>query len=429
MTETKAGNVNLALVAERLSEIIDARHIVAPPDVEVDGMRPGLLVRPGNHDDVLACLRICSEAGAAVLPAGLMRFLECGNPLRRVDVVISLARMNRLIEYSPADLTATVEAGMTIAELNRATSVERQWLPLDPPGGGAVSLGAVAACACGGPLELGFGKPRDYVLGLRLAHVDGAESKSGGRVVKNVAGYDMNKLYVGSWGTLAIITELTFKLRPLAERQATVVASAESSDVLFEAARRIMTSELQPASLFLLLGLVPPRGAGNGPKLLARFIDCEEAVEYQLAGLASLLPASELLDRAEADAAWASVADLDRLAPNAVRISAPLSQLESLVLEASRLVRGCAMAASLGTGHLRIAFEADEDGAVGLVRSLRAASEAAGGCLIVEHAPLGVRHRVDAWGDPGPSVMIMRAIKSAFDPDALLSPGRFVSGS
>lgn len=420
-------NVNLAPVAERLSEMLGPQHVARSPEVEVDGIRPGLVATPGNHADVLECLRLCNDAGAAVLPAGLMRWLDCGNPLRRADVVVTLARMNRLLEYSPADLTATVEAGMTIAELNRATSGERQWLPLDPPGGGAASLGAIAACASAGPLELGFGTPRDYILGLRLAHVGGAESKSGGRVVKNVAGYDMNKLYVGSWGTLAVITELTVKLRPLPERQATVIASAENPTAFFETARRIMNSELQPASLVLLVGQVCRR-VRKGAALLARFIDCEEAVEYQLARLAALLPRREQLDGAEADAAWSDVADLDRLAPHAVRISAPPSQLESLVTEASRLARGCAMAASLGAGHLRIAFDADEAAAVDLIESLRRASENAKGSLTLERAPLGVRSRIDAWGDVGPALGIMRAIKSAFDPDGLLSPGRFVSG-
>jgi glycolate oxidase FAD binding subunit len=158
-------------------------------------------------------MRVCSEANAGVVP-GRMTWLDWGNPLRRVDVVLSLDRMQRIIDYSPPDLTATVEAGVTLADFNEVTVRERQWLPLDPPGLRQASLGAIASHNSSGALRLGYGTPRDYVIGLKLVHADGTESKSGGKVVKNVAGYDMNKLYVGSYGTLAIITELTFKLRP-----------------------------------------------------------------------------------------------------------------------------------------------------------------------------------------------------------------------
>lgn len=146
--------------------------------------------------------------------------------------------MCRVIDYSPADLTATVEAGLLLTDFNEVTKKERQWLPLDPPGFKSASLGAVAACNSSGALRLGFGTPRDYVIGLKLAHIDGTESKSGGRVVKNVAGYDLNKLYVGSYGTLAVMTELTFKLRPLAERSSTLMITSRYRGPLFLLARR-----------------------------------------------------------------------------------------------------------------------------------------------------------------------------------------------
>jgi glycolate oxidase FAD binding subunit len=315
---------------------------------------------------------------------------------------------------------------MTIADFNRITIPHNQWLPLDPPD--PATLGAIAACASSGPLRFGFGKPRDYVIGLRLAHIDGTESKSGGRVVKNVAGYDMNKLYVGSWGTLAVITELTFKLRPVPERTATVVARSGSIESLIETGRAVMASEIQPVSLTLILGDVS-ESLGPGPALLVRFADCEEAVEYQLTRLRELLQDDASAGQVEeAEVGWSEVGGADERFRVVARISVPLSKLESLVREAPAPVRYHTITADLGSGELRIGFDADDQAAVDVLGGLRRLAQLADGWLLVERAPLEVRRRIDAFGDPGAAGAIMRSIKTSLDPRGLLSPGRFVSG-
>src|SRR5215467_15237217 len=269
-------------LATALEEAIGQENVTRFPDMQIDGLRPALLVRPGTRSETAQCLQICSRSGAHVIPAGLMTWLECGNPVRSADVVLSLSRMNRVVDYSPADLTIWAEAGMTMSDLERTTRKQNQWLPLDPPGDGTV--GATVACGSSGPLRFGFGTPRDYVIGLRLAHVDGTESKSGGRVVKNVAGYDLNKLYVGSFGTLAVITEVILKLRTVPETSATVIATAPEPQTIQSLASRIMAGRLRPASLFVLnqamasqLGL-----AARGGAMLVRFTECEPAVADQI---------------------------------------------------------------------------------------------------------------------------------------------------
>ena len=270
-------------LARSIASIVGADHVSEGPAVKIDGLRPGLLVRPATSDEVAACMRVCSQARAAVVPAGRMTWLECGNPLRRADVVVSLDRMNRIVDYSPPDLTAVVEAGLTLGEFNAAARRRRQWLPLDPPGFNCASLGAITACNSSGALRLGFGTPRDYVIGLKLVHADGAQSKAGGKVVKNVAGYDMNKLYTGSYGALAIITELTFKLRPLPDRSSTVLITSKYRGPLFQLAKRVLASELQPASVVLTRRL-GRSVASSFPDdaLLIRFIDSDAAVEHQV---------------------------------------------------------------------------------------------------------------------------------------------------
>ncbi|MEK6323818.1 MAG: FAD-binding oxidoreductase [Acidobacteriota bacterium] len=418
-------------LARSIESIVGVDHLQGEPAFQIDGSSPKLIARPGSAEEVAACLKVCSESAAAVVPAGRMTWLECGNPLNRADVVLSLERMRRIVQYSPPDLTATVEAGLTLNEFSAVSVRERQWLPLDPPGFKSASLGAIAACNSSGALRLGFGTPRDYVIGLKLAHADGTESKSGGQVVKNVAGYDMDKLYVGSYGTLAIITELTFKLRPLAERISTMMITSKSRGPLFDLARRVLASELQPASVVLSRRL-SAKLASNLPDdaLLVRFIDSEPAVEHQVDCVTRALDDSyqgTVLTPHEADAVWAEVADLDQQAVR-VRLSVPLSAVPAEFEKAFLAHLECVATVDLGAGIIRMAFDADERSAVDLIKRLRSSAAAANGTLVIERAPAEVRRRADAWGDVGSTAALMRTIKARFDPQSLLNPGRFVSG-
>jgi glycolate oxidase FAD binding subunit len=358
-----------------------------------------------------------------------MTWLECGNPVRRADVVLSLERMSRIIEYSPADLTVTVEGGLTLSEFNFAAKRERQWLPFDPPGFAASTLGAIAACNSSGALRAGFGTPRDYVIGLRLAHADGTQSKSGGRVVKNVAGYDMNKLYVGSFGTLAVLTELTFKLRPLPESIATLIISSKSRDSLAQVANRIIASESRPASIFLTRRLLKaPLVSSGDDALLARFIESEEAVKHQAAQVARVIDEGHTvtkLDEASGEGVWKLVADLDRQASHAFKISVPVSTAQATYERMLAAAPGCVAAVDLATGIIRMAIDADDESAIDLINRVR---ETAGGSLFIERAPAVVRQRAGAWGSIGATASLMRSIKEKLDPQSLLSPGRFVAG-
>jgi glycolate oxidase FAD binding subunit len=360
-----------------------------------------------------------------------MTWLECGNPLSRIDVVLSLERMRRIAQFSPPDLTVTVEAGLGLDEFTTVAVRERQWLPFDPPGSASASLGAIVACNSSGALRLGFGTPRDYVIGLKLAHADGTESKSGGQVVKNVAGYDMNKLYVGSYGTLAIITELTFKLRPLAECAATMMIKSKSRRTLLDLAAKVLASELQPSSVVLVKGLVVNLGSGLPDEaLLIRFINSKPAVNDQVDWVTRTLDDTcmgTVLTCDEADTVWAAVAQLDERGVG-LKLSVPLAAV-AIELEKALLSQlDCVATADLGVGIIRMALNADAEYAVDLINRLRASAAAANGSLVIEHGSAEVRRRSDAWGNIGSSAGLMRAIKSRFDPQGLLNPGKFVAG-
>lgn len=413
-----------------IQSIVGRDHITDDPELKIDGLTPGLLVRPACAEEVIACLKVCSQLDAAAIPAGRMNWLDCGNPLKRAEVVLSLDRMCRIIDYSAADLTATVEAGLSLAEFNEMTTKQRQWLPLDPPGFKSASLGAVAACNSSGALRLGFGTPRDYVIGLKLAHVDGTESKSGGRVVKNVAGYDLNKLYVGSYGTLAVITELTFKLRPLAERNTTLMITSRFRGPLFLLARKLLASELQPSSVILTSRLSPVGIQLPDDALLVRFIDTDAAVEHQLSSvresLGEDLKATQLTE-AEAKAVWSEVADIDQHSIR-VRFSVPLSAVPAEFEKAFLAHLECVACADIGAGIIRVGFDTEERKVVAQIKKLRSNAVAAGGSLVIEKAPAEVRRAADAWGDVGSTAPLMRSLKDRFDPQSLLNPGKFVAG-
>lgn len=420
-------------LAELYCEAIGQDYVSVPSDLLIDGLRPALVVRPGSSQEALECLRIASEAGAAVLPAGGMSWLEFGNPLRRLHVILSVGRLDQIVDFSPADLTVTAQAGVSIGALNAIVARERQWLPLDPPGYPAASIGAIVSCASSGPLRFGFGTPRDYVIGLKLAHPDGTASKSGGRVVKNVAGYDMNKLYTGSFGTLALITEITFKLRPAPEQSRTVAVWSGEITLLADLAERVLRSDLQPASLFLTqdISLLLAGLTIKQPVILVRFVESDAAVAYQVERMLALLegdPPHRQLAETEAAVAWERVANPNQEGQVTVRVSVPLSRTAlalSLICESAP---GAVVAADMAVGIIRCAFESDTQEAIERIMWLRRTAAELGGTLFVENAPLEVRRQIDSWGPPGSAERLMRTIKNSFDPASLLSPGRFVSG-
>jgi len=410
---------------QALASVIGDEH-VTEASISIGRLTPKLIVLPGSREEVAECLKVCADADAAVVPAGRMTWLDSGNPLRQADVVLSLSRLNRIIEYSPPDLTACVEAGVALGDFTAATMKHRQWLPLDPPGFASASIGAIAACNSSGALRLGFGTPRDYVIGLKLAHADGTESKSGGRVVKNVAGYDMNKLYVGSYGTLAVITEVIVKLRPLADCSSTMLITSKYRGPLFHLAKRVLSSELLPASVVLcrrLSGL--PVDA-----LLIRFIESEASVASQVEWVRAAIDDTStavLLSEGDAKAAWSEVADFDQYEIQ-LRISVPLSSVPAEFEKAFLTNLECVATADIGTGIIRMSFDADERLVVDNIKRLRKTVVSSGGTLFIEKTPHEAKAEVDAWGDAGATLSLMRTLKESFDPKSSLNPGRFVGG-
>src|SRR5579859_2037639 len=218
-----SSQVNLSTFEADVRQIVSAEHVrTAEASDAVCGVQPSLVVEPGTEQDVAKVLRLANAAGLAVIPRGGGSKLEWGNPPRRADVILSLARLNRVIEHAWADLTVNVEAGCTIANLQQALAKHGQQLALDTLWAERATVGGVLSTNDSGALRLRFGALRDLVIGVTVALADGTLASSGGRVVKNVAGYDLPKLVTGALGTLGVITRAFFRLHPLPRERQTI---------------------------------------------------------------------------------------------------------------------------------------------------------------------------------------------------------------
>lgn len=402
---------------------------------------PCFVVAPALIEEASEVLRLAASKGWSVVPAGAQTWLDTGNSLRRADVIVSTRRMQRIIEHEPADLVVTAEAGVTLDALNAELNRAGQWLALDPPDDGRATTGGVVATGMGGAQSYGFGAPRGSVIGMRVCLADGRIIKAGGRVVKNVAGYDLCKLFTGSYGTLCLILELTFKLRPRPAQTATVVTRAPL-DSLLHLARATLNARLLPVAVELLSPGVAERLAvdndGAHPSLLIRYAGMPETVAYQAKQTINLL-------RNVSTDADCSVFDEDTSYWRGLS-ALPLEEAHELVWRASLLPSelgiflertmkdgGTAFSSSslwhagVADGRLRVMNTSSEDvsACAASLERLRASARAAQGTLVIEKASPEIKNSIDAWGALEPNVSLMRRVKKALEPNHMLSPGRF----
>ena len=451
---------DLASLRRRLEDLVGNHHVEADPAFTaafaVDGLVPALTVRPGTQDDVASVVAACAAEGAALVPWGGGTAMGTGNRPDRLDVVVRLDRLDRVVEFDPDNLCVTVEAGMPLARLQALIAGKKVLLPLDPPDAARVTLGGLVAANLSGPRRLQHGTARDWVLGMRVVLPDGERIRCGGRVIKNVSGYDMNKLFIRSFGTLGIVTEVTLKLLPMPAAQATVLGLFPDLPGAAAVVKKVMASFLLPEALELLdpaaLDLLAPAlglGASGSFALVAGFAGSPATVERQVRDLeAWILEGGGTAQRfhdADSTRVWAAVADAFSSLPRdparvLCTLAVPIGQTADLMAstraQADAHDLRAALSAHAGSGILRAALlpaaGASGDGSLaGMAEALAALREKAGalgGSLVLQEAPPGLKQRMDAWGDPGPGFTVMRRIKAEFDPQGLCSPGRFLGG-
>jgi glycolate oxidase FAD binding subunit len=386
-------------------------------------LRPGRIVEPADARELAAALRAASDAAEAVVVYGGGTLQRAANPPARYDVAVSTVRLDALHEYDPHDLTAGIGAGMTVGDLQRRLAEHGQFLPLDAPLASRSTVGGVLAAGWAGPRRASYGRPRDLLIGVTVALADGTLATSGGMVVKNVTGYDMGKLYVGSHGTLAAIARANFKVLPAPVTRRIAIAPFDD-DVRDRAIAHASALEIEPAALLLVDGFreAPPP---LHPRLIVLLEGTEQVVERATRELRSSLGAAgvaetRLLDRDDASRAFQSL--LDAYAVPGGDASVTLlarglpSEAASRAQRVREAIRGAETIADLRTGDVVVRVDG---GHAERVRELLGRASLLGA---------GPAASVDAWGSTPSTLATMRALKEGFDPRGTLAPGRFVGG-
>jgi glycolate oxidase FAD binding subunit len=474
MSDTVAGRQrSLAAIAGEQNLTTDPERLRA---CSIDGLAPAIVVRPANPEEITEILRFCAAEKLAVVPVGAGTKLSLGAPPSRYDVALVTTRLARVLSYDPGDLTLSVETGARLADLTTLLAQHQQLLPLAVPFSRQATVGGTVASGVDSPLRQRYGSVRDFLLGAEFVTGEAVAARSGGRVVKNVAGYDLHKLLIGSLGTLGVITRLNFKTFPLPEASRGFLASFSSETAALEMLRRVSASPLAPATLEILdpalaglfARLTPPSNPDLAPLgdwfpasqwLVAAGYGGNEAVLGRYAGdlarLASETGATgtDVLGDDRRPPVWGRLREAIPLllaaspATTIVRVSVLPSRIGEILAAAHRAAeRHHLSAATLarGSGAVYVAFlpadSAADSGEAGalkeeLLAALAAAATelvdsaaAADGFASVPWSPAPLKSRIPVWGRERADLPLMRRVKKVFDPEGLLSPGRFLGG-
>jgi glycolate oxidase FAD binding subunit len=439
---TRARAVSPDKIVYRLREMFgeDRAELMAGGHFRVDDEQERAVGFPRDIAELSEMMRLASGERWRVIPAGAGTWLEMGANPAQFDLVVSTAKMNRTLEYEPADLTATLEAGAPLAAFNRTAAEDRQFIPLDPFGDERSTIGGVIATASSGPLRCAYGTPRDWLIGVAVVHADGQITHAGGKVVKNVAGYDLCKLYAGSFGTLAVIAEASFKLRALPSCEKTVVFYSRDAESLCSLVALITDSDVQPAAMELVSpydDAAPPLDAEHFA-LGLKFLNEDETIDWQIEEAARLGSGFRrtTLGETEASEFWRAYRESET-SPQAkliLKLSALPADLNALIADINRAAPRTPLRAHAANGVVRMRCGAPKfDGLkteqwLDRLAEMRRMAQARGGQMLILRAPDEIKSQIDVWGEVGPGRGLMRALKEKFDPEALLNPGRFVAG-
>ena len=413
-----------------LAEIVGKEHLrAATAEDAFDDITPQMVAEPDTAEDLARCLRWARGAGVKVAPRGGGTKLGWGNPPAACDLLLSTTRLHRVLEYAWADLTVIVEAGCRVADLQKTLAEHGQALALDPLWPERATIGGILSTNDSGTLRIRYGSLRDLIIGITVALPDGTLAKSGGKVVKNVAGYDLAKLFTGALGTLGVIVQAIFRLHPLPrERRSLSFAGTPAS--LNQLLLEFLASKLTPTGLQL-------RAAPGGAQLDVRFDGTAAGIQAQIDQVQQLA-APSLVPSPAPDDVWLShqaiwegavpalVAKFSVLPAHFAAVCALIERAAAAQSLAWRVV-----AQSVGAGYVRLegSEQALRTGLLALRDELAKTGDTKlGGTIVALGCPVAVKRGLDVWGPPSDAQPLMVRIKQRFDPDGTLNPGRFLGG-
>ena len=379
---------------------------------------------PDDAEAFAATLASAARTRQPTVISGGGSKLAWGRPAA-IDLLVSTAKLNRVVAHRHGDLTATIESGARLIDVNRELGTHRQWLPIDSAFPGATIGGIVASNDCG-PLRHRFGTPRDLLIGVTLALADGRIVKAGGTVVKNVAGYDLGRLVSGSFGSLAGIVAATFKLSPVFSASGTLGVVYRDASAIAGDVQLVASNQFEMTALDVLSA---PAVGGREHRLLVRFASSPEATDAQLVAARSLITGDAQIVRGESEAdLWNVQVGAPWIGDGAtIRFAwlpADLAQVLTLVAEIEHktgAVLTLAARAAVGAGLLRV--DGPSDAVISVVERLRRRPDLVGN-VVVLRALLDVKQAIDVWGPAGDAAPVLRAIKQALDPSGILNAGR-----
>jgi glycolate oxidase FAD binding subunit len=446
----------------RLKEIAGRATVIQDRDklraYALDGKRPKVIISPSTKEEVSKILAYAHQQRLTVIPMGNGTQIGMGGIPKGIDIVLLTRRLNRITDCDSENLTLSAESGITLSQIQKRLAEEGRgyFLPLDPPFTDKATLGGIVATNSSGPKRYLYGTARDLVTGMKTIFPNGDMIVSGGKTVKNVSGYDMCKLMIGSFGTLSIICEITFKLLPLPEREASLLVPFKNLEEADDFVQEITHSQLLPASIETLNALAVSRMKyrvllpDDGSYLVAIGLEgVAESVERQISemidrgkkhGVLEVMP----LNSEKHQAFWKSLRDFSKgLAPKypdliALKSNFLMSKSGPMMRSYEKIAKGfgisCAIISHSGNGILYTYLLTDLNGrskteaVMKLIKKLTAEAVKNEGNLVIEYSPLLIKKKVDPWGKSRGESLIMRRIKKQIDPRRILNPGRYVGG-
>lgn len=432
-------------IAPKLETLVDPNSdIIAWENVEsswkeklekaLPAKPPRYLISPYTQESLATIVKYACENRLSILPCGSGSKLSWGGLVKDAQLVVSTQNCDRIIEHAVGDLTVTVEAGVKLCDLQKILAPTNQFLPLDPAYPESATIGGIVATADSGSWRQRYGGIRDMVLGLSFVRSDGQIAKAGGRVVKNVAGYDLMKLFAGSYGTLGIISQVTFRLYPLPEASQTIVLTGDANAIA-TATQTILMSSLTPTAAEILAPASVNRlEIGREMGLMLRFQSIAQSIKEQSAQVELIarqlgLKSSLYRDRDEINL-WQRLQQAIQIPGSNESVTCKIGVMPNTAVkileQCDRLTSNRGLGTiNISSGLGRLHFVAPDMNQIQKMRSLLQENR---GFLTLLEAPISIKQQIDPWGYTGNDLEIMRRLKEKFDPNNMFSSGCFIGG-